>query len=69
MTISCAIRQTHRWIAILFTLTVVAGFIVPTVSPGTEWVYYLPLAPLAVLMFSGLYLFAQPYLGRQVRKG
>lgn len=64
MTIASAIRQTHRWIGILFTLTVAAGFIVPAVSPGAEWVYYLPLTPLAVLLFSGLYLFARPYLRR-----
>lgn len=64
MTIASAIRQIHRWIGILFTLTVAAGFIVPAVSPGAEWVYYLPLTPLAVLLFSGLYLFARPYLRR-----
>ena len=69
MTLGRVIRQTHRWIAILFTLTVAAGFLVPAVSPGAEWVYYLPLAPLAVLLFSGLYLFAQPYLGQRAGRG
>jgi hypothetical protein len=31
--------------------------------------YHLPLAPLALLLFGGLYLFAQPYLGRAIREG
>lgn len=69
MRIKHAIRQTHRWISILFTLTVVAGFIVPPIVSGGEWAYYLPLGPLAILLFSGLYLFAQPYLGGARREG
>ena len=69
MKISRTIRQIHRWIAILFTLTVVAGFVVPAIRPGIEWVYYIPLAPLAVLLLSGLYLFVQPYLNRAARLG
>ena len=69
MKISRTIRQIHRWIAILFTLTVVAGFLLPAIRPGIEWVYYLPLAPLAVLLLSGLYLFVQPYLNRAARLG
>jgi hypothetical protein len=50
----------------LFT-AVVAG-IFATLGLGgqpAEWVYFLPLAPLALLMLSGIYLFALPYL----RKG
>jgi uncharacterized protein YdeI (YjbR/CyaY-like superfamily) len=31
--------------------------------------YHLPLAPLALLLFGGLYLFAQPYLGLATREG
>jgi hypothetical protein len=31
---------------------------------AAEWVYYLPLPPLFLLLASGLYLFALPYLGR-----
>ena len=60
------IRQGHRWLSMLFT-AVVAG-IFATLGLGgqpAEWVYFLPLAPLAFLMLSGIYLFALPYL----RKG
>jgi hypothetical protein len=30
-----------------------------------EWVYFLPLAPLALLMLSGLTMFALPYLSKR----
>ena len=56
------IRQFHRWMALTFTL-VVSGIFV-TLGLGKEpvfWVYYLPLAPLALLWLSGFYLFVLPY--------
>jgi hypothetical protein len=58
------IRQTHRWLSILFTVTVVANFIALGQGDGTppSWVTYSPLLPLALLLFSGLYLFVLPYL-------
>jgi len=55
------IRQTHRWLAIAFTLTVVANFAAMTQGPPPAWVTYSPLFPLALLLFSGLYLFVLPY--------
>ena len=55
------IRQTHRWLAIAFTLTVVANFAAMTQGPPPAWVTYSPLLPLALLLFSGLYLFVLPY--------
>ena len=60
------IRQTHRWIAVAFTLTVVANFAVMAQSGTTPpaWVRYSPLLPLALLQFSGLYLLVQPYAAR-----
>ena len=61
------IRQTHRWLSILFTLTVIANFIVMGVNGGQQppaYVTYSPLLPLFLLMFSGLYLFALPYVAR-----
>ena len=59
------IRQIHRWLSMIFTAVVVAIFI--TLGMGREpaaWVYFLPLFPLALLMLSGLYLFALPYAAR-----
>jgi hypothetical protein len=55
------IRQTHRWLSIAFTLTVVANFVVMSQGPPPAWVTYSPLLPLALLLFSGLYLFVLPY--------
>jgi len=55
------IRQTHRWLAILFTLTVIACFL-SLIGRPPQWIFYLPLPPLFLLMFSGLYMFFLPYL-------
>jgi hypothetical protein len=65
---SKVIRQTHRWLSIVFTLTVIANFVALTQGPPPAWVTYSPLPPLFLLMFSGLYLFALPYTARW-RKG
>jgi hypothetical protein len=59
------VRQIHRWLSIIFTAVVIAIFI--TLGVGAEpayWVYLMPLPPLALLMLSGLYLFALPYAAR-----
>ena len=56
------IRQAHRWLSIVFTLTVAANFAAMTQGPPPAWVTYSPLLPLALLLFSGLYLFVLPYL-------
>ena len=58
------IRQSHRWLSIAFTLTVIANFAAMAVTGGQQppaYVTYSPLLPLFLLMFSGLYLFALPY--------
>ncbi len=64
------IRQIHRWVAIVFTVTVIANFIALAERGGAmppPWVTYAPLLPLAVLLFSGLYLFVLPYAGKRSR--
>ena len=65
------IRQIHRWLSIIFTLTVIANFVaIAQAGGGTPppWVTYSPLLPLALLLFTGLYLFALPYLVRLRQK-
>ncbi len=59
------IRQTHRWLSILFTLTVIANIIgrVHGATPP-DWVTYAPLPPLFLLLFTGLYMFVLPYVSR-----
>jgi len=61
------VRQSHRWISILFTLTVVANFVALGLGGGEApaWVTYAPLPPLLLLLLTGLYLFALPYLARR----
>lgn len=60
------IRQLHRWISILFTLTVVANFVaIALVGEPPGWVTYAPLPPLFVLLGTGLYLFVLPYAARR----
>jgi len=55
------IRQSHRWLSILFTVTVIANFVALTQGQPPAWITYSPLPPLALLLFSGLYMFALPY--------
>ncbi|WP_198165277.1 hypothetical protein [Nocardia fusca] len=61
------IRQLHRWSAVAFTLTVLATIVALSLPEPIVWVSYLPLIPLALLFFSGLYQFALPYLGARRR--
>lgn len=58
------IRQSHRWVSVAFTLTVIANFVALGAGSGASpppLVTYSPLLPLALLLLSGLYLFALPY--------
>ena len=64
ITWSMWIRQVHRWLAILFTLTVIANFIAYGVGEPPMWLIYSPLPPLFVLMFSGLYMFFLPLFAK-----
>mgnify|MGYP006908322891 CR=1 FL=1 len=61
------IRQSHRWISIMFTATVVANFVALAMLEGDPplWVNLLPLPFLFALLISGLYLIVLPYVGRE----
>lgn len=58
------IRQIHRWLAIAFTVTVIATFTALAREDPLVWVSYVPLLPLALLLLTGLYLFALPHATR-----
>jgi hypothetical protein len=62
--VSKLVRQTHRWISILLTLSVAANFATMVFGKPPMWLVYAPLPPLFLLMFSGLYMFALPYVLR-----
>jgi hypothetical protein len=57
------VRQIHRWLSIVFTVTVIANFIALAQGGGMPppWITYSPLLPLALLLFTGLYMFVLPY--------
>jgi hypothetical protein len=55
------VRQIHRWVSIAFTVTVIANFVALSQGQPPPWVTYSPLLPLALLLFTGLYLFVLPY--------
>jgi hypothetical protein len=58
------IRQTHRWLAIAFTLGVITYIVVMSQGQPAVWVGLLALVPLVLLLCTGLYLFVLPYAGK-----
>ncbi|WP_217577973.1 hypothetical protein [Mesorhizobium sp. GbtcB19] len=58
------IRQFHRWLSIVFTMTVIANFVTMALGVPPAWVVYSPLPPLFLLLFSGLYMFVLPYVAK-----
>jgi hypothetical protein len=61
------IRQVHRWLSIIFTLAVIVNIAAMTQTEPALWIGLLALFPLILLLLSGLYLFALPYLTRAQR--
>ncbi|HJV49147.1 MAG TPA: hypothetical protein VJ549_07735 [Geothrix sp.] len=64
MTGSASARTLHRWVSVVFTVTVAANFVAMAKGKPPVWVTYSPLPPLALLLFTGLYLFVRPYVDR-----
>ena len=58
------VRQSHRWLSIVFTLTVIANFAVRAQGEPPAWITYSPLHPLFSMLLTGLYLFALPYVSK-----
>lgn len=62
------VRQVHRWLSIIFAAVVILIFgMLGAGKEPAQWVYFVPLLPLALLMLTGLYLFALPYVARRRR--
>ncbi len=55
------VRRIHRWMSVIFTLAVIANFIIMAAHQPPAWVVYAPLVPLFLLLCSGIYLFILPY--------
>jgi heme A synthase len=55
------VRQTHRWLSIAFTLAVIVNIVAVVEGRYTSKVGLLAVFPLALQLFTGLYLFVLPY--------
>lgn len=58
------VREIHRWLSIAFTVAVIINVAAMGQEKAPIWVGFLALLPLALLLFSGLYLFVLPYATR-----
>ena len=61
------LRQIHRGVSVIFTITVIANFVALSRGTPRDWLTYAPLLPLALLLLSGLYLFVLPYVRKANR--
>jgi hypothetical protein len=57
-------RQIHRWLSIVFTVGVIVNSVAVAMGKYNGWVGLLALIPLALLLFTGLYLFVLPYAAK-----
>ncbi len=55
------VRQIHRWLSIAFTAAVSVNIVAVAQKKYSAWVGLLAVLPLALLLFTGLYLFVLPY--------
>jgi len=54
-------RLTHRWLSVAFTLGVIINGIAVARGKYTALIGLMALLPLALQLFTGLYLFVLPY--------
>jgi heme A synthase len=58
------VRQTHRWLSMVFTAAVIVNAVAVLTRRYTNSVGLLAVFPLALLLLTGLYLFVLPYAAR-----
>jgi hypothetical protein len=58
------VRQIHRWLSLAFTVAVIVNIVALVREEQAVWVGLLALLPLALLLFTGLYLFVLPYAAK-----
>jgi heme A synthase len=58
------VRQTHRWLSIAFTVAVIVNIVAVVQGKYSSRVGLLAVFPLALLLFTGLYLFVLPYAAK-----
>ena len=65
MNLNMWVRQIHRWLSIVFTMTVIANFVaMGLLGEPPAWVVYSPLPPLFLMLATGLYMFVLPYAAK-----
>jgi len=55
------IRQTHHWLSIAFTVAVIVNGVAVVQGKYSSRLGLSAVIPLALLLFTGLYLFVLPY--------
>lgn len=61
------IRQSHRWLSVVFTAAVIVNIIAQAQGQQAVWIGLLALFPLILMLLTGLWLFVQPYTARRRR--
>lgn len=64
---SARVRQIHRWVSAIFTVTVAANFVAMLWGPPPPWIVYAPLLPLLLLLASGLVMLVRHVMDRRHR--
>lgn len=59
------IRTTHRWVSLVFTAAVILNVVAMLQKSSATWIGFLALAPLALLLPTGLFLFLAPYAAKR----
>lgn len=63
------VRQFHRWLSIVFTVAVIINIVAMVLLQQAVWIGLLALFPLILMLLSGLYLLALPYLASRRMQG
>ena len=58
------VRQIHRWLSIVFTLAVIVNGVAVLRRKYTNSLGLMAVGLLALLLFTGLYLFVLPYAAK-----
>jgi heme A synthase len=58
------VRQTHRWLSIAFTVAVIVNIVAIAQKKYSNQIGLLAVAPLVLLLVTGLYLFVLPYAAK-----
>lgn len=58
------IRQIHRWLSIVLTVAIIVNGVAVARGKYTASLGLMAVAPLALLLVSGLYLFLLPYAAK-----